>query len=283
MVWLLRFITAHRYLFSYFTTVVVSLYFIQSPISRQQDTARWLGMTLFLPIQLVVDEAAHIQFSTKENKRLRGEQALLQIENSKLLSQLNTQEVKASNRIFQNQFEYDLRPVHVVARDGSSLYRAAIIDAGESQGITVNMPVITHEGLVGKVVKVLGHSSMISLIRNPNELTSVLERSTNSVAILSVHSDGRLYANFLKTSGVAVGDSLFTSGMGGIYPEYLLVGTIKKRLEVKESDLFVVTEVTPAVNYDKLRDAYVLILDSEWNLYGQEVDSLSKELNNDTF
>lgn len=281
MLWIYNLIVAHRYITSFILTVSLSLYLLQAHPTEQKHISRVLGMTIFLPVQKVVDKSTQLRNSAKENLYLREENTKLRNELSRLKSQLHTGYIENQRTLFQDQFSYELLHTQVVARDASHLYRSAIIDIGSESGVKVNMPVVNHEGVVGKVITALPHSSMVSLLRNTEEMTSILHQKSKSVALLQVESDGSLFAQFRKNTPIQEGDSIVTSGMGGVFPEYLSVGVVERVLPVKESDLFLKVFVQPSVNYEELRDAYVVTLDAEWELYHKEVDSLVQEIQKD--
>jgi rod shape-determining protein MreC len=153
-----------------------------------------------------------------------------------------------------------LLPVQVIARDDTPYVQAITIDHGAADGIKPDAVVITHQGLVGLVVKVDPTSSKVRLINDLNSSVSVrLQTESRTTGVLRGQSQGNLMviAYVPQTDVVTPGDVVLTSGLGGIYPEGLVVGKVA-RVEQKDADPFQAAVVEAAVAMDKLERLYVL-------------------------
>ena len=158
-----------------------------------------------------------------------------------------------------------LIPVQVIARDDSPYVQAITIDHGALDGIKQDAVVITHEGLVGLVEKVDPTSSKIRLINDLNSAVSVrLQSESRTTGVLRGQSQGNLMviAYIPQTEDVSAGDVVLTSGLGGIYPEGLVVGKVA-RVEHNDADPFQAAVVESAVAMDKLERLYVLSDDGQ--------------------
>jgi rod shape-determining protein MreC len=153
-----------------------------------------------------------------------------------------------------------LIPVQVIARDDTPYVQAITIDRGSNDGIKPEAIVITHQGLVGHVEKVNPTSSKVRLINDLNSSVSVrLQSESRTTGILRGQSQGNLMvvAYIPQTDGVSQGDVVLTSGLGGMYPEGLVVGKVD-RVERKDADPFQAAVIEAAVAMDKLERLYVL-------------------------
>jgi rod shape-determining protein MreC len=153
-----------------------------------------------------------------------------------------------------------LIPVQVIARDDTPYVQAITIDRGANDGIKQDAIVITHQGLVGHVEKVNPTSSKVRLINDLNSSVSVrLQSESRTTGILRGQSQGKLMvvAYIPQTDNVSQGDVVLTSGLGGMYPEGLVVGKVA-RVERKDADPFQAAVIEAAVAMDKLERLYVL-------------------------
>ena len=138
--------------------------------------------------------------------------------------------------------------------------QAITIDRGSNDGVKQDAIVITHKGLVGHVERVNPTSSKVRLINDLNSSVSVrLQTESRTTGVLRGQSQGNLMviAFIPQTDVVQPGDVVLTSGLGGMYPEGLVVGKVA-RVERKDADPFQAAVVDAAVEMDKLERLYVL-------------------------
>lgn len=269
MHWIWTFIVSHRYITSLCITSVLSLSMILAPREQQERIAQKLMMTVFLPAQLVVSSTYKIENCFRENKIMRDDLARLQVENAALRS---TQEKIIHPQ--SSNYEWALVSAQVVAREPSFLYRTVVINVGEQDGIRMHMPVVTIDGVAGKVITVLKSSSLVQLLREPDEYVSVIHEESGAMGILSSRSDGLLYVDVRTDREVAEGDTIRTSGFGGIYPEGLPVGVVERIDYDMEQQIFKRLYVQSVVNYDNLRDVFVIALEPQWSAFQNEIKDL---------
>lgn len=194
---------------------------------------------------------------SKENKRLNAEVAGLKNQ----LVELS--EVKAENGRLRSLL--DLRPegdwrllgASVVANDPRAEFKTVTIDKGSSDGVAKGMPVVGASGVVGRVGEVGRGWARVLLITDPNSSVDALVQRSRQRAILvgmmrSVALRRIFYLTKLeylhRTSDVQAGDVVVTSGMDGIFPPGLPVGTVQ---DVAKSDYGLFTRAT-IVPYEEM-------------------------------
>ncbi len=147
----------------------------------------------------------------------------------------------------------------VIGRDSSPFLRYVIINRGSNDGIRQGMPVVTNQGLVGRVDAVISGASRVQLITDPSSLVSVFLQNSEADAIMKGSVSGELTLEMLSQDAkVQAGDVVLTSGLGGEYPPDLLIGqagNIRKR----ESDLFQEATVQPVVDFSRLEIVLVIV------------------------
>lgn len=275
MHWILDFIFSHRNGTSLFVTVLISLLLINAPIGRRQQIAQYLGATLFFPVQYTVNKVTNIRNIFAENDDLRVRLQSMELENASLKETLASGDELVKGLSYRDTSSFKLIPAESVVREPSFLYRTIVINVGKEDNVEPYMPVVTIDGVVGKVIRVLDRSSLVQLIRKPDEFVSVTHRLTGAVGIMNAVENDQLEVEYRKHRDLAVGDTLFTSGFGGIYPTGIPVAKITNIAEA-QNPLYNRVTVVPTVDFEKLRHLFVIAVDTRWQAYQQELDSLMR-------
>ena len=176
---------------------------------------------------------------------------IMKTENEQLKQQLN---------LAEKYGEYTTIPGTVISRDISNYSKTLVINIGSDQGIAEYMTVLADEGLVGYVVSVTNKTAKIQIITDSASATSCLTSTTRDAMICkgTVEKKSTLTATNIATdANVIQGDSVETSGLGGIYIKGIHVGTIKKVVEgTNKTDSYAVIE--SAVDFEKLETVLVI-------------------------
>ena len=130
---------------------------------------------------------------------------------------------------------YKTVPAYIINKDTSNYSSVFVINVGEKSGVKENMTVIAAEGLVGHVISVTSDTAKIqTLIDSSNIVSATLENSKDNVICRGTLEANSLKATYISTDTVLTeGEKLYTSGMGGIYPKGIYIGTIEKINETK--------------------------------------------------
>jgi len=231
-----------------------------------------VASTALAPFQMgfsdTMEEASNFASTITRVRDLADENADYKDQIDKLQSQVvKMHELEVENADLRNLLSMKSRtgpgalvPVQVIARDDSPYVQAITIDHGASDGVKQDAVVITHQGLVGLVEKVDPTSSKVRLINDLNSSVSVrLQTEARTTGVLRGQSQGNLMviAYIPQTDVVTPGDVVLTSGLGGVYPEGLVVGKVA-RVERKDADPFQAAVVEAVVAMDKLERLYIL-------------------------
>ena len=165
-------------------------------------------------------------------------------------------EVKEDNPDFQ------LYHGAIIARDSESMYSSFTIGIGTAQGVKVNDCVIYGKYLVGLVVRVYPTSAVVKTVLDPDISVSCYEARTGENSYtsndLTLAKQGKLMmSNLSKDTDITAGGVVCSSGVGGIYPKDLILGTVEN---VQESgkDVSFVAVVNPGVQIHELTDVFVI-------------------------
>lgn len=175
------------------------------------------------------------------------------IENNRLLDMLNMKNARK---------EFDLCAAKVVAKESLNYFDVFIIDKGTSDGLAKYMPVVNTQGLVGHISEIgVNWAKVVSIIDSSSSMGAYVYR-TSELAVVegdaSLQIDGNCKLVYLnKDTGVMAGDSIETSGLGGIYPKGLLIGTVDEVI-IDVNNVSQSAVVKPAVNFKKLQEVFVI-------------------------
>jgi rod shape-determining protein MreC len=278
MYWIYHFIVTHRRVFSLLLTSFVSFLLIIAPPVKQAAALRFLSMTIFFPLQVALSQTTKVRNIFSENRRLKHEVIRL----STTVAELENESIE-NRRLrklleFAPNFSYDLIPVRVIAYDPSPVLKSIVVSAGKTDSVAMWMPLIDEKGIVGKVVQVMHHISLVQLIKDPSNRASVLFRRTRAVGILETENGVDFFVRCRNHEPIEIGDTVVTSGLGGIYPRGLTVGTVRRINPIRDP-LFKQVSVSLSVDFDHLEQVFILRMSPQWTAFRAELDSI--ELNND--
>lgn len=196
-----------------------------------------------------------------ENKELQEknsqlEQSLRELENIRT----ENETLKEYLNLTEKYGEYKTMPAYIINKDISNYSKTIIINVGKNDGIEEYMTVIADEGLVGYVISVTDTTSKVRTIIDTSSSISCL-MSTNKDSIVckgTLDNSTELKAMYIPTDANLVqGDSIDTSGLGGIYPKGIHVGTIKRIVTTQNiTDRYAIIET--AVDFNKLNTVLVI-------------------------
>lgn len=231
-----------------------------------------LGSTLLAPVQFGLAETGNqlgdvfgtfqrIRELGDENRQYREEIDRLESE------MVRMRELEVENEDLRNLLSLKERagpgtllPVTVIARDDTPYVDAITIDRGESGGVREGMVVVTHKGLVGRVVRSNPASAKVLLITDLASAVAVrLQTEARTTGVMRGQTQGKaLLIDYIpQTDTVKLDDVVITSGMGEVFPEGLVVGRVA-RVQRKDAEPFQVAAVEPAVDMNKLERLYVI-------------------------
>src|ERR1700756_1501958 len=187
----------------------------------------------------------------KENASLRVDNRQLRATNSALRDVEHEVNRLRHALNYRERSVFKLIPAEIVTRDSSTWWHTVTINRGKEDRIESDMPVVTDEGLVGKTTTVSNTISVVLLVTDENCKVAASVEGTREQGIASGErvSGGLtplLNLNFLtKQANLQPGQKAYTSGMGGVFPSGLLIGTVKS-YRVRELDGQ--AKLTPAVD-----------------------------------
>lgn len=199
----------------------------------------------------------------EENEKLTARVEELETETRELYALRNENErLRGLLSLSETMTDYKTVSARVIAKDPGAWFSAFKIDKGTKHGIQKNDAVITAQGLVGYVFEVGSTwSNVVSIIDSRSAAGCRIERTGDMAVVeggLDLMNEGACHLSYLsRDAEVAVGDFVETSGLGGIYPEKLLIGKITS-LSVDHQGLYYEAVVEPAVDFKRITEVMVV-------------------------
>jgi rod shape-determining protein MreC len=157
---------------------------------------------------------------------------------------------------FKSQSPYKSVAARVIAASPADGLTTIVIDRGQDAGLGVDLPVITPEGVVGKVAAVFAHTAQVLLITDPTCGVGCLLEENRIQGILEGSGQGQCDLHYvMDDQKVAAGEAVITSGLDQVYPKGLLVGHVVRS---EEGNIYRRITVRPAASLNRLETVLVL-------------------------
>ena len=186
----------------------------------------------------------------------------LMAENQELRKQLEA--MKEELDIDYTLTDYEFLNATVISRNISYWFNTITIDKGSYNGVEVDMVVVNSDGLIGKIVSTTTFTSEVKLLTTSDTNNKIsVAVSSNNKKLYGLISKYNYNGNYLEVEGisnteqVSIGDYVYTSGLGGVFPSGILIGKVKE-ITTDEYDLAKIINVSPIADFDDIN--YVAIL-----------------------
>lgn len=198
----------------------------------------------------------------QENRDLKQQIERMQLEQVRLKDDADQARRLQSLLGFKEQFISQTQAAQVIGSSGSEHSRIIYIDKGTNDGIGRDMPVITGDGVVGKVLHVLGSTAQVLLIDDQTSgVGTILEQSRLQGVLKGTAGGEVILDKVMNDEQVQIGEKVLTSGGDEIFPKGLLVGTVAKAVHGPES--FLSIQVKPAADLNRLEEVLVITKQEE--------------------
>jgi rod shape-determining protein MreC len=261
---------------------LITVYFRESSGGALHGAQR-IGLSILMPFEVAGERISRpfrdawsysvdLVGAKSENKKLREEVAALQKEliEERTAARENERLRDIVRYISGPSFPDDYRSVvtRVVARPPSAYNQVVLVAAGSGDGIAVNDPVVTEDGLVGLVTEVTGNGARVTLLTDQTSAVSSLVLQSGAAGVVRHGpSDGSTLVldRVGKDELVREGDLVITAGwrsgkLESLYPRGIPIGTVAS-VGQQDVDLYKRIQVAPLVDFDSLAEVIVLVAD----------------------
>ena len=152
----------------------------------------------------------------------------------------------------------------VIGRDASNWWKSIQIDRGSDDGVRPDLPVLSASGLVGKTISVTAGESRVLLLIDPSCKAGALLEATREPGIVSggraaLGREPRLEMAFVdRKINVKIVEGVYTSGLGGVFPRGILIGTVTEA-DLDPQGMYQNVELKPAADFRRLEEVMVII------------------------
>jgi len=228
-------------------------YVILSPIEA-------ILRSIAMPIANTVSNYGDTRALTRENENLRLEVERLNGELASLRkNQVQTEELQRLLGVKNSLADQEFKAARISARSPSNLREMVAIDVGKSDGIRPGMPVVTEgQTLVGTVSEVHDGYSWVELVTDVDSAVSSVVSESRAQGVVSGGYNRRLTMEFVtQESVIREGDTVVTSGLGGSYPQGLVIGRVTG-VSGNPQEVFRQVTVEPLASLSRLENVLVM-------------------------
>jgi len=263
------------YVFLALTTIAFSclLFSTRSFVIDVRDVGFSLFSGLRGTIHGVTSSVQKTILSIEELRRLKQEydQLSKQLERYEQLAR-SAADIEQENINLKKQLDFSQNlvykhiPAQIIGKDPDNLFSSFVIDKGIKEGIKKNMAVIAFQdgiqGLVGLVVQVGRHESMVMPVYDANSFVSARFAQSLYEGIVSGQGDANspLIMKYIKKRAkdeIQYGDRIVTSGLGGVYPKGIEIGRVSKII-FQEYETSLTVELESAIDFSRLEYVFVI-------------------------
>ncbi len=199
----------------------------------------------------------------RRNEDLQGLADSLMIENVRL------KEIESENETLRRLLGFtQTNPTHsykaaevkgrVIGRDPSNFLSYLIIDSGSQQEIEKGMPVVTERGLVGRITDVGSNWAKVMLIIDPSSSVNALIQTSRATGVVEGQVGESLLMKYIpQGETVNVNDIVLTSGLGGNFPQKLIIGQVTA-VHQRDIEMFQQADIRPTVDFNNLEIVLVI-------------------------
>lgn len=222
-------------------------------------------LTPFNYVGNLIDDFSELRNVQEENDKLKTSiERVDAIETENIELRREIEALKKELSIDYVLTDYDYLNATVISRNIGYWYNTLTIDKGTNNGISEGMVVVNSTGLIGKIIKTTTFTSEVRLITTSD--------TNNKISVSISNGNGKINGlinrydyenNFLEIEGISnteevkVGDYVYTSGLGGVFPSGILIGTVES-ITTDEYDLAKIINVKPSTDFNDIN--YVAIL-----------------------
>lgn len=228
---------------------------------QQARVAWFVQHTVLMPVDIVVGWFERGVSVYWENQKLRKRLAQLQIDADAMrVEHVENARLRRLLALTQEN-PSDLSAARVTARSLDRLGGSLTIDKGSREGVLPDRAVITPEGLVGRVERVSPHGARVLTLLHRDCAVAVRAERTRVEGVLQWEFGENISLSLLYVSSqedVKPGDWIVTSGLGGIFPQGVRVGTVT-RVGLADNGLMKDVQVRPSVNFRSVEEVLVYL------------------------
>lgn len=215
---------------------------VRSVVNTVATPVRMVGSVVAAPFHAIGNVVSNVTAPQETLSELREQNEQLTAEVAKLTEAEKTAERLEGLLGLQSTYSLESTAARIVGGSSDAWSQTVTIDKGTIDGLEVGMAVCNSGGAIGQIVEVSASSSSVRLLTDENSGISAMVQRSRAQGILQGQPDGTLLLNYVAAdSDVSVGDIVITSGLGGIFPKGLPLGTVTSVNRASNATYYTVT------------------------------------------
>ena len=200
---------------------------LRAGVTTITTPARMAGNLGSAPFNAVGNILGNLTASRATLDELEAENAELTARVAKLAEYQATSERLEKLLDLQSTYNLQSTAARIIGQSSDAWSDTVTIDKGSLDGISVNMPVTNSTGVIGQVIEVAPNASTVRLLTDEGSGVSAMIQDTRAQGMVQGQPDGTLRMDYVSVDAdVKEGDIIITSGIGGVYPKGLPIGTV---------------------------------------------------------
>lgn len=211
---------------------------VRSGVTTITSPVRFVGSAVAAPFNAIGNVFSNLTVSQDTLDELKKQNEELTSKVAELSEAQKTAERLEGLVGLQSTYNLKSTAARIVGASGDAWTSTVTIDKGSADGLSINMPVTSSAGVIGQIIEVSAKTSTVRLIGDENSGVSAMVQDTRAQGMLQGQADGTLRLEYVSVdSDVKVGDIIVTSGIGGVFPKGLPLGTVSS-VEKSANDVY---------------------------------------------
>lgn len=270
-----EFIEKKKTLFTFFSLIFISVIFMSLRMDRKIGVFRNIIFYVFSAAPAHIDNVLRqsqgiaeriyaMGLVYKENVELKKEIGVF-VEKETYFKKLKLENKRLEEIVqYESNLSYKRQVVaRMIGREPNSWYNAIIINKGTKTGINNDDIVITYqqgqEGVIGRVIETSYFSSKVLLITDSNSAIAAYIKRNEEDGLIEGQNKEDLIMKYLSSkANVQIGDTIVTSGYGGVFPGQIVIGKVKTVLVENSPGHFRGALISPVINLNRISDVLVI-------------------------
>ena len=219
---------------------------------------RYLGSTVSAPFQGLGNIITNITADQQTLSDLQEENQRLQARNAELEEAEQTASRLQSLLDLQDSYSLQSTAARIISSSTDSWTSTVTIDKGSTSGLTVGMPIMASNGIIGQIIQCNPTTSVVRLVTDESSSISAMVQSSRAQGMINGSATGQVTLGLIRTGQtVEVGDVVVTSGLGGVFPKGLPLGRVTS-VENNPGSLYLDIVVEPFAHTENNEEVLVI-------------------------
>lgn len=234
------------------------IHVVRSGVTTVTTPVRLLGSAVATPFNAVGNIFGNLTASRASLDELESENEELTARVAELAEAQQTAERLEALLGLQSTYNLQSTAARIVGESSDAWTDTVTIDKGTADGLAVNMPVTNSAGVIGQIVEVSLNSATVRLVTDEQSGVSAMLQDTRAQGMVQGQPDGTLRMEYVSVDAdVKEGDIIITSGIGGVYPKGLPLGTVAS-VSKSSNDVYYTIIVNPASHAENNEEVLVI-------------------------